>query len=99
MVKKDLADQGVLIEEWGGDVICVPVSAKTGEGLDNILEMILLQAEILELRAKIVILKIRRDRITRAFYPVGSEVGKDGISHPSVRFRPFSGAAATCRRP
>lgn len=51
MVKKDLADQGVLIEEWGGDVICVPVSAKTGEGLDNILEMILLQAEMLELKA------------------------------------------------
>ena len=50
-VKKDLADQGVLIEEWGGEVICVPVSAKTGEGLDNMLEMILLEAEMLELRA------------------------------------------------
>jgi translation initiation factor IF-2 len=51
MVKKDLADNGVLIEDWGGDVICVPVSAKTGEGIDNLLEMILLQAEVLELKA------------------------------------------------
>lgn len=50
-VKKDLADHGVLVEDWGGDVICVPVSAKTGEGITNLLEMILLQAEVLELKA------------------------------------------------
>ena len=51
LVKKDLADQGVLVEDWGGDVICVPVSAKTGEGITNLLEMILLQAEVMELKA------------------------------------------------
>ncbi|WP_027868950.1 translation initiation factor IF-2 [Eubacterium sp. AB3007] len=51
MVKKDLADQGVLVEDWGGDVISVPVSAKTGEGITNLLEMILLQAEMMELKA------------------------------------------------
>jgi len=50
-VKKDLADKGVLVEAWGGDTIAVPVSAKTGEGITNLLEMILLQAEILELKA------------------------------------------------
>ena len=50
-VKKDLADNGVLVEDWGGDVICVPVSAKTGEGITRLLEMILLQAEMLELKA------------------------------------------------
>ncbi|MGI6206529.1 MAG: translation initiation factor IF-2 [Anaerovoracaceae bacterium] len=50
-VKEDLSKNGILVEEWGGDVICVPVSAKTGEGIDNLLEMILLQAEMLELRA------------------------------------------------
>ena len=43
-VKQQLADQSVLIEEWGGDVALVPVSAKTGEGIDNLLETILLQA-------------------------------------------------------
>ncbi|GHU67022.1 hypothetical protein AGMMS49983_17590 [Clostridia bacterium] len=50
-VKQELADNGVLVEEWGGDIIAVPVSAKTGEGIENLLEMILLQAEVLELRA------------------------------------------------
>ena len=50
-VKKDLADQGVLVEDWGGDVISVPVSAKTGEGITDLLEMILLQADVLELKA------------------------------------------------
>ena len=50
-VKEDLSKNGILVEDWGGDVISVPVSAKTGEGLDNLLEMILLQAEMLELKA------------------------------------------------
>lgn len=50
-VKQDLADQGVLVEDWGGDVISVPVSAKKGEGITDLLEMILLQADVLELKA------------------------------------------------
>jgi translation initiation factor IF-2 len=50
-VKQELADHGILVEEWGGDTISVPVSAKSGEGIVNLLEMILLQAEVLELRA------------------------------------------------
>lgn len=51
MVKTDLAEHGVLVEDWGGDVISVPVSAKTGDGIENLLEMILLQSEVLELKA------------------------------------------------
>lgn len=51
LVKKDLAENGVLVEDWGGDTICVPVSAKTGDGINRLLEMILLQAEMLELKA------------------------------------------------
>ncbi|MCL1895825.1 MAG: translation initiation factor IF-2 [Clostridiales bacterium] len=50
-VKQELSDNGVLVEEWGGSVIAVPVSAKKGEGIENLLEMVLLQAEVLELRA------------------------------------------------
>ena len=50
-VKQDLTEHGILVEEWGGDVIAVPVSAKSGEGIVNLLEMILLQAEMLELKA------------------------------------------------
>lgn len=50
-VKKQLADNDLLIEEWGGDVICVPVSAKQGDGLPDLLDNILIVAEILELKA------------------------------------------------
>lgn len=50
-VKQDLSEHDILVEDWGGDTICVPVSAKTGDGITDLLEMILLQAEVLELRA------------------------------------------------
>lgn len=50
-VKQELSDHGILIEEWGGETILVPVSAKTGEGIETLLEMILLAAEMLELKA------------------------------------------------
>jgi len=50
-VKQQLSEHSLLIEEWGGDVICVPVSAKTQEGLPNLLENILLLAEVQELKA------------------------------------------------
>jgi translation initiation factor IF-2 len=50
-VKKQLAVAGLNPEDWGGKTITVPVSAKTGEGIDNLLEMILLQAEMMELKA------------------------------------------------
>jgi translation initiation factor IF-2 len=50
-VKQQLADYGVVIEEYGGDVVCVPVSAKKGTGIDELLEMILLVADLQDLRA------------------------------------------------
>ncbi len=50
-VKQDLTNYGVVCEDWGGETIVVPVSAHTGEGIDELLEMILLQAETMELRA------------------------------------------------
>ncbi len=50
-VKQELTEHGLVIEEWGGDVICVPVSAKTGEGIQELLENILLVAEFRELKA------------------------------------------------
>jgi len=49
--KKQLADIGLPVEEWGGDVICVPVSAKEQTGIDDLLEAILLVTEMSELRA------------------------------------------------
>ena len=50
-VKQQLSDRGLLAEDWGGDVVMVPVSAKTGQNLDLLLEMILLVADMLDLKA------------------------------------------------
>ena len=50
-VKTELSENGVVIEEWGGDVPCVPVSAKTKQGLDDLLANILVVSEVLDLKA------------------------------------------------
>lgn len=50
-IKQKLTEYNLVVEEWGGDVICVPVSAKTGEGIDELLENVLLVAEVAELKA------------------------------------------------
>ncbi|UCC47943.1 MAG: translation initiation factor IF-2 [Gemmatimonadota bacterium] len=50
-VKRELLEHGVVIEEFGGDVLSSEISAKTGQGVDDLLEKVLLQAEVLELRA------------------------------------------------
>jgi len=50
-VKQELTKYGVIPEEWGGENIFVPVSARTGQGVDQLLDSILLQAEVLELKA------------------------------------------------
>ncbi|MBM3344122.1 MAG: translation initiation factor IF-2, partial [Betaproteobacteria bacterium] len=67
-VMQDLSAHEVVPEEWGGDTQFVPVSARTGEGLDNLLDSILLQAEVLELKApkdapaKGIVIESRLDR-------------------------------------
>ncbi|MED5261686.1 MAG: translation initiation factor IF-2, partial [Myxococcota bacterium] len=66
--RQKLMEYGLVSEEFGGDVVCVDISAKTGDGLDQLLEMIGLQAELLELkavsdcRAKGVVLEAELDR-------------------------------------
>ena len=50
-VKQQLTEHGLVSEEWGGDTICVPISAKKQINLDNLLEMVLLTADVLELKA------------------------------------------------
>ncbi len=67
-VKQELTQYEVVTEEWGGDVMCVPISALTGMGIDNLLDAILLQAEVLELKApinapaKAVVIESRLDK-------------------------------------
>ena len=50
-VRQQLSDHGLIPEEWGGDTMYINVSAKTGEGIDNLLESVSLNAEVPELRA------------------------------------------------
>jgi translation initiation factor IF-2 len=67
-VKQELLTHGVVPEEYGGESPVVPVSAKTGQGVDNLLEQILLQAEVLELKAVVdapargVVIEARLDK-------------------------------------
>ena len=83
-IKQDLTNHQMVAEEWGGDTIMVPVSAITGEGVDTLLEMILLQAEILQLRAnpdrlaKGVIIEAKLDK-SRG--PVATVLLRNGTLH------------------
>ena len=67
-IKEQLTKYDLIPEEWGGDTIIVPISAKTGKGLDELLEMVLLTAEVQELkanpnrRAKGVVIEARLDK-------------------------------------
>jgi len=67
-IMQQLTEHELVPEEWGGDIICVPVSAKTHDGIDNLLENVLLVAEMLELkanpdrRAKGVVIEARLDK-------------------------------------
>jgi translation initiation factor IF-2 len=67
-IRQELSSQEVVPEEWGGDAMFVDVSAKSGQGIDNLLDAILLQAEVLELKApteapaKGVIIEARLDK-------------------------------------
>lgn len=67
-VKTELSKHGLIPEEWGGDVMFVPISAKKGTGVDNLLDSVLVQAEVLELKAVVdclargVVIESRVDR-------------------------------------
>ncbi len=50
-VRQELTEHGLVVEEWGGDIISVPISAKTGDGIDTLLEMITLISDVAELKA------------------------------------------------
>lgn len=80
-VKQDLTEHGIVVEEWGGDVISVPVSAKKGDGITNLLEMILLQAEVLELKAnpnRLALGTVIEARLDKAKGPVATLLVTNG---------------------
>ena len=98
-VRRELSDHGLIPEEWGGDTIFVDISAKTGQNVDQLLEMILLLADILELkanpnkRAKGVIIETKLDRqrgpIATVIVQEGTlrvgDIFVAGITHGRVR--------------
>ena len=83
-VKQELTEYGLVAEDWGGSTIMVPVSAKTGEGLSDLLDMVLLDAEMLELKAnpnrngRGVILEAQLDR---GRGPVATALVQKGTLH------------------
>ncbi len=89
-VKQELGDHGLAPEDWGGDTVCVPVSAKTKEGIPHLLEMLLLQADMLELKANAdklargTIVEARLDRGRGAVATVLVQEGTLKVGDPFV---------------
>lgn len=80
-VKKGLSEYGLVSEEWGGDTIFVPVSALTKEGIPQLLEMLLLQADLLELKAnpeKLVRGTVVEAKLDRGRGPVATVLVQEG---------------------
>ncbi len=83
-VKQQLAEHGVLPEEWGGDAVVVPISARTGMGLDELKKMILLVAEVAELKAnpdKMATGVIIEAELDKNRGPVASIIVQNGTLH------------------
>jgi translation initiation factor IF-2 len=81
-VKQQLADRGLLPEEWGGSTTYVPVSAKTGKGVHDLLEIIKLQAELLELRTNpntIVSGTVIESEIDKSIGPLATVIVQTGV--------------------
>jgi translation initiation factor IF-2 len=95
-IKQDLANHGLQPEDWGGDTVAVPVSAKTREGLPTLLEMVLLQADMLDLKAnpdKPARGTIVEAKLDRGRGPVATVLVQEGTLKPGDPFvcGPFAG--------
>ncbi len=83
-VKQELTEHGIVPEEWGGETICVPISAKTGKGIDELLEMVNLTSEVAELKAnpnrhaKGAVIEARLDK---GLGPVATILVQNGTLH------------------
>ncbi|MDX2171381.1 MAG: translation initiation factor IF-2 [Deltaproteobacteria bacterium] len=95
-IKQDLANHGLQPEDWGGDTVTVPVSAKTREGVPNLLEMLLLQADLLDLKAnpdKPARGAIVEAKLDRGRGPVATVLVQEGTLKPGDPFvcGPYAG--------
>jgi len=95
-IKEQLSQHGLLVEDWGGDIIACEVSALTGQGVDHILEMVLLQSEMLDLkanhdrRAQGVVVEAELDRGRGTLATVLIQQGRLQVGEPFVAGQ-FSG--------
>ncbi|MGI5888255.1 MAG: translation initiation factor IF-2 [Oscillospiraceae bacterium] len=83
-VKKQLTEYGLVSEEWGGDTVCCNVSALTGEGVDNLLEMLLLVADMKELKAnpnRLAKGAVIEARLDKGRGPIASVLIQNGTLH------------------
>ena len=88
-VKRGLSEYGLVAEDWGGDTVFAPVSAKTHEGVPHLLEMLLLQADILELKAnpdKLARGTIVEAKLDRGRGPVATVLVQEGTLHGGDAF-------------
>lgn len=89
-VKQQLADHDVLIEEWGGDVVCIPVSAKKQEGISDLLENLLIVAELEDLKANPernaigVVIEAKLDKTRGALATVLVQTGTLRVGDPFI---------------
>ncbi len=80
-VKRQLAQHDLLVEDWGGNIICVPISGKTGQGVAELLEMIVLQSQMMELKAfpdRPAQAFVLESRLEKGFGPVASVICTEG---------------------
>jgi translation initiation factor IF-2 len=82
--KRSLVQYGLVPEEWGGQTLVIPISAKVGTGVDKLLEMILLQAQLMELRAQKTGPAqgfVLESKLEKGFGPVATIIGQEGSLH------------------
>jgi translation initiation factor IF-2 len=81
-VKRQLAENGLVVEDWGGEIICVPISAKTGQGVEDLLEMVVLQSQMMDLKSnpkavgKAFVLE---SKVEKGFGPVATAICVEGV--------------------
>ena len=83
-IKEELTKYDLVCEDWGGSVICVPVSAKTGEGMDTLLEMVGLTADVMELKAnprRMAMGAVIEARLDKSRGPIATLLVQNGTLH------------------
>ena len=81
-VKGQLAQYDLVPEEWGGQTVCAPISAKMGEGIDDLLEVLVLQAQLMDLKANISVSArgyLLESKLEKGRGPVATVIGQHGI--------------------